>query len=77
MTKEEAYFKMIEGYRITHTSFASDEYLHMNVIAEVPSRYYDIVDELGYNWGNKRAEPWQSRSGGTWESGWSIYAEKP
>ena len=76
MTKDEAYREMTNGHRITHRSFAADEYLYMNHVISLRREtepLWSIFDECGYNWGHRLNEPWTSRSGGSWETGWSIY----
>jgi hypothetical protein len=77
MTKDEAYVAMLHGKRITHVTFSPEEYLYIPHVdlthPSVYDRYWEIYDESDYNWGSRRHEPWMSRSGGSWETEWSIY----
>lgn len=68
MTKEQAFQAMIDGEKITHKYFMSNEYLYM--IAQ------NIYTEDDYNTGTVNCHFWKSKSGGVWENDWSIYAEK-
>lgn len=68
MTKEEALQAMIDGEKVSHRYFSSDEYIYM--IAQ------DIWTEDGYNCGTVNGVFWQERDGENWENGWSIYKEK-
>ena len=63
LTKKEAYESMEQGKYITHWYFSKDEYLWMDGSD-------NIRDEKGYYWKQK---DWDDRSGGNWETGWSIY----
>ena len=65
MTKEEALQAMIDGHKVTHKYFTSDEYIYM--IAQ------NIWTEDGFNCGTVNEAFWQQRDGENWETGWSLY----
>ena len=69
MTREEALQCMIDGHKVTHRFFTSDEYIYM--IAQ------NIYTEDGYDVGTVNQAFWISRGGRPgdtdWQTGWSIY----
>lgn len=65
MTKEEAYNMMQEGYPVSHTNFAEDEYLWMD-------ENYIIKDEQGNDFENS----WDVNKTDIWNTGWYIYKRK-
>lgn len=72
LSKQEAYQEMIKGNKITHWLFSSDEYLYIDNDGI-------MRDECGYDWTDARPcclNPWEERTGGNWESGWTIWKEK-
>ena len=72
MTREEALQAMIDGHKVTHRFFTSDEFIYMKA--------QDIYTEEGYNMGTVNSEFWRMRGdepgGELWHDGWSLYKEK-
>lgn len=68
-SREEALQLMIDGYKITHRFFGSNEYIYM--IAQ------NIFSEEGYDCGTVTQAFWHSRGGRPgdtdWLSGWRIF----
>jgi len=71
MTRDEALQAMIDGEKVTHRFFSSDEYIYM--VAQ------NIFTEEGYDCGTTTQAFWHSRGGRAgdtaWLKGWSIWIE--
>lgn len=67
MTKELALQAMIDGEKVTHRYFTSDEYIYM--VAQ------NIFTEEGYDCGTVNSAFWRERNGENWENSWYIYKE--
>jgi hypothetical protein len=65
LTRDEALTALINGYKVTHHLFSSDEFIYM--VQGI------IYDESGYNMGTVCDEFMNIRRGGNWEGGWNIY----
>jgi hypothetical protein len=65
MTKEQALQAMIDGEKVTHRYFSSDEYIYM--VAQ------NIFTEDGFDCGTVNQAFWRQRDGENWETGWSLY----
>lgn len=61
LTREQALAAMMQGKKVTHTSFTDDEYLC--IVDGV------MLDENGYHF----IEGWQGRNMDPWLTGWGIY----
>lgn len=56
--------------KITHTLFGSDEYIYGN-----GGNIYEEHNYLFEDWTSERHDGIRMRSGGLWETGWSLYEE--
>lgn len=56
--------------KITHTLFGSDEYIYGN-----GGNIYEEHNYLFEDWTSERSNGIRMRSGGAWETGWSLYEE--
>lgn len=69
MNRKEAFLAMMDGKKITHESFTSEEFLEFSPEAGT------IVCEQGYNFD----KGWEDRQGVkdycNWEEGWHIWEE--
>ena len=69
MTREEALQAMIDGEKVTHRFFTSDEYIYMKA--------QDIFTEEGYNMGTVHDEFWWIRGdrpgSEMWLDDWEIF----
>jgi len=72
MTREQALQAMIDGEKVTHRFFTSDEYIYMKA--------QNIFTEEGYDCGTTTQDFWVERGsrlgGEMWLTDWSIYEEK-
>jgi len=71
MTRDEALQAMIDGEKVSHRFFSSDEYIYM--VAQ------NIFTEEGYDCGTVNQAFWISRGGRSgddaWLTDWSIWTE--
>lgn len=69
MTRDEALQAMIDGEKVTHRFFSSDEYIYMKA--------QNIFTEDGYDCGTVNQSFWISRGSRSgddmWLEDWSIY----
>jgi hypothetical protein len=74
MTREEALQAMIDGEKVTHRFFASNEYIYMKA--------QNIFTEEGYDMGTVHDEFWWRRGDNRdgyrhmWHEDWSIYNDE-
>ena len=61
MNKQEAILAMLDGNRVTHQTFTSDEYIYMK-----DGKIYDEEDFLLYQF-------WELRTDDCWDNYWSIF----
>lgn len=65
MSKPNAYAAMVEGHKISHSSFDNEEFLYLDRSTNT------IRDEKGYHF----EKGWKDRTGGSWDEGWFIWEE--
>lgn len=58
--------------KVTHKLFMKDEYLY----SKGDGCIYEEHDYLFEDWSSERSNGMRMRSGGAWETGWSLYVEE-
>ena len=58
--------------KITHYLFSKDEYIY----SKGDGCIYEEHDYLFEDWSSERSNGMRMRSGGAWETGWSLYEEE-